>query len=142
MQTFRFKSIIRSALFFGILMFVAATPFTQGGENKSCLAYEPATVTLSGKLSRRPVFDASGRRQTIWVIKLAEPVCVNADPANEMNAAVGRVSEIQLVFTAEQVRRYRALLNQKVQLKGRLFAAHTQHHFTDVLMMVGEAKKK
>jgi hypothetical protein len=49
---------------------------------------------------------------------------------------------VQLVLNGEQMRRYRPLLNQKITVAGTLFAAHTQHHFTEVLLIVGEMAKK
>lgn len=133
------------ALSFGlaaVFLFAGQTTFAQTEKNKSCLAYEPAKTVLDGLLTRRAVVNASEQKETIWIVRLRAPQCVAADANNEFNPAVERVSEVQLVLTAEQMHRYRPLLNQKITVAGTLFAAHTQHHFTEVLLIVGEMAKK
>jgi hypothetical protein len=46
-----------------------------------------------------------------------------------------------LVFSSDQLVKYRSLQNQKISVSGTLFAGHTQHHFTEVLLVVTEVKK-
>lgn len=103
-----------------------------------CLSYEPEKVSLRGRLLRKTIVNASNQKETIWTLKLDAPVCVKADRGNEFNAAVARVTDVQLVLSAEQFKKYRAHLNKKTIAGGTLFGAHTQHHFTDVLMIVEE----
>ena len=135
--------LIASSLFFAaVLLFAGQGARAQGAKNKSCLKYEPAKTILDGQLTRRAVVNASEQKETIWVVRLRAPQCVAADPDNELNPAIERAAEVQLVLTAEQMRRYRPLLNQKTAVAGTLFAAHTQHHFTEVLLIVGEMTKK
>lgn len=111
-----------------------------GSKNKTakCLAYEPEKVSLRGQLSRKTVVNASNQKETIWTLKLDAPACVNADAENEFNVKQNRVLDVQLVLTAEMFKKYRALVNKKIAARGTLFGAHTQHHFTDVLMIVEE----
>lgn len=135
------KSFILT-LVFAVLVFAAQATHAQTAKIKTCLEYEPANATLDGQLMRRAVVNASEQKETIWIVKLRAPQCVAADAENEMNAAVESVSEVQLVLTADQMRRARSLVNQKITIAGTLFAAHTQHHFTEVLMIVGEISKK
>ena len=136
------KTIVSLIIFAAVLLFAGQTMYAQTAKNKSCLAYEPAKTTLDGQLTRRAVVNASEQKQTIWIVKLRAPQCVVADAGNEFNPAVEHAAEVQLVLTAEQMRRYRPLLNQKITVAGTLFAAHTQHHFTEVLMIVGKISKK
>jgi hypothetical protein len=142
MRNSPFKTIVSSLIFAAVLLFAGQAARAQAAKNKSCLAYEPTKTILDGQLMRRAVVNASEQKETIWVVKLRSPQCVAADAENEMNPAVESVSEVQLVLTAEQMRRARFLINQKITLAGTLFAAHTQHHFTEVLMIVGEISKK
>lgn len=54
----------------------------------ACLAYGPSLVTLKGVLTRRtfpgpPNYESirkGDRPETYWLIELAQPICVNADP--------------------------------------------------------------
>jgi hypothetical protein len=136
------KLLFLSLAFAAVLIFAMQTTHAQTAKNKTCFSYEPAKTTLEGQLTRRAVVNASEQKETIWVIKLNAAQCVAADAENEMNPAIESVSEVQLVLTSEQMRRLRPLLNEKITVAGTLFAAHTQHHFTEVLMIVGEMAKK
>ncbi len=130
------------SLAFAVLIFAVQTTHAQTTKNKTCLEYEPIKTKLDGHLTHRAVVNASEQKEMIWIVKLRSTQCVAADAGNEMNPAVESVSEVQLVLTAEQMRRARPLLNQKITVTGTLFAAHTQHHFTEVLMIVSEITKK
>lgn len=117
------------------LIFVFAAQAQTG-----CLNYEPENVTLSGKLARLSMKNISGQKETIYVLKLETPICVNADTENEYNQQQSGVKDIQLAFDAEKYKSSRALLNKNVSVSGTLFGEHTQHHFTKVLIMVSDIK--
>lgn len=121
--------------FFLSLIFVFAAQ-----AQTDCLNYEPENVTLSGKLARLSIKNVSGQKETIYVLKLKTPVCVNADPENEYNPQQNDVKDVQLAFDAEKYKSSRLLLNKNVMVSGTLFGEHTQHHFTKVLMSVSEIK--
>lgn len=114
----------------------------QRNKTAKCLNYEPEKVSLRGQLLRKTVVNASNQKETIWTLKLDAPVCVNADAENEFSVKQDRVADVQLVLTAEMFKKYRAQLNKKIEASGTLFGAHTQHHFTDVLMIVEEITTK
>lgn len=122
------------AVFLSLIFVFAARAQTD------CLNYEPENVTLSGKLARLSMKNISGRKETIYVLKLETPICVNADAESEYNQQQSGVNDIQLAFDAEKYKSSRALLNKNVSVSGTLFGEHTQHHFTKVLMMVSEIK--
>jgi hypothetical protein len=107
-----------------------------------CLSYEPETVNLSGLAARRTFVNASDKKETVWILRLDAPVCVKRDAENEFNVERNRVRDVQLVLTAEQYKQFQSNLNKKVAARGKLFGAHTQHHFTDVLMIVEEIKAR
>ena len=117
------------------LIFVFAAKAQTG-----CLNYEPENVTLNGKLVRLQMKNVSGQKETIYVLRLKTPVCVNADANNEYNPKQNEIKDIQLAFDAEKLKSSRPLLNKNVSVSGTLFGEHTQHHFTKVLMMVSEIK--
>lgn len=133
-----FFLIVFCLLFTGNAFSVSA----QTKKNAKCLVYEPEIVNLSGKLIRKIFVNASEQKETVWLVKLESPNCVASDAGNEFNSAFNKITEVQLVFNNEQLRKSKNLVNQKVFVTGTLFAGHTQHHFTDVLLMVAEVKKK
>ena len=113
--------------------------FAAQAQNR-CLNYEPENVTLRGKLIRVPMKNISGQKETIYVLKLKTPICVNADAENEYNPQHSGIRDIQLAFSAEKFKSSRSLLNKNVTVSGTLFGEHTQHHFTKVLLMVATIK--
>lgn len=136
------KFIFTAIFTFIFIIGASADAFAQNAVSKKCLSYEPVTVSLDGKLTRKVVVNASEQKATIWVLKLEEVVCVAEDENNEFNPAVEKVSDVQLVLNSKQLREIRALQNQKISATGTLFAAHTQHHFTEVLLIVTNFRKK
>lgn len=109
---------------------------------KNCLNYEPENVTLSGKLTRLSLVNASKQKETIYVLKLKSPVCINADADNEFNLRQNGIGDIQLVFDPKKYRSSRLLVNKHVVVSGTLFGEHTQHHFTKVLLTVAGIKRQ
>ncbi|HKQ90388.1 MAG TPA: DUF4431 domain-containing protein [Blastocatellia bacterium] len=113
-----------------------------------CLAYEPKVVRLSGVIVRethpgRPNYEsiANGDEpETIWVLKLKKEICVIA--SDDINVEADNEKEIQLVLEAEQYRRYRRLLGQRVTVSGRLFHSHTGHHHKALLLKTNEIRKQ
>jgi len=80
--------------------------------------------------------NVSGQKEVVWILRLAKPVCVNADEASDFNVERSRVTDVQLVLEADMFKKYRALLGKKVRAMGTLFGEHTAHHFTPVLLDV------
>ena len=132
-------------LFIKLLLFIfisIASIAAADAQTAKCLSYEPEKVSLRGQLLRKSVVNASNQKETIWTLKLDAPICVKADAGNEFNVAVERLTDVQLVLSTEQFKKYRANLNKKIEAGGTLFGAHTQHHFTNVLMIVEEIKAR
>lgn len=101
-----------------------------------CLSYEPENVSLSGKLTRLAMKNISGQKETIYVLQLKTPICVNADAQNEYNPKQSGIKDVQLAFDAEKYKFARSMVNKNVIVSGTLFGEHTQHHFTKVLLSV------
>jgi hypothetical protein len=107
-------------------------------QNISCLNYEPEIVNLRGRVIRRVFSNLSNRRQTVYLLELNKPVCVNKDPANEFNIQRKNIQKMQLVL--EDYNKAKKLIGKFVEVKGVLFGNHTQNHFTEVLISVNEIK--
>ena len=103
---------------------------------QGCLDYEPAEVSLAGTISRRTFVNASEQKEVVWILRLAKPVCVNADENSDSNVKRARVKDVQLVLEPGMFAEYRRLLGKKVRATGTLFGEHTAHHFTSVLLDV------
>jgi hypothetical protein len=112
-----------------------------------CLEYEPKVVNLSGVIVRethpgRPNYEsiANGDEpETIWVLKLKKAICVLA--SDDINVEEKNVKEIQLVLEAEQYKRYRRLLGQRVAVSGALFHMHTGHHHKTLLLKTDDIRR-
>jgi len=104
-----------------------------------CLNYEPAQVTLTGNMSRKTLTNVSGQKETIWILHLAEPVCVNKG-TDDFDVRRAKVTDVQLAVAPEMYTKYRGLLSKAVNVSGTLFGEQTQHHFTPVLLLVKEIR--
>ena len=82
-----------------------------------CLLYEPASVTLTGRVSLKafpgpPNYESIAEGDTpeaAWLLRLAKPICVKADGQDEFNVAVDDVSVIHLVLQGKQFSQVRSL---------------------------------
>ena len=117
---------------------IAAPPVA--GTMQGCLNYEPAEIALEGTISRRTFLNASDQKEVVWILRLAKPVCVNADEGSNFNVERSRVTDVQLVLEADMFAKYRGLLGKRVRAMGTLFGEHTNHHFTPVLLDVTAVK--
>ena len=109
--------------------------------------YEPAIVSLKGVLLIKSAYGPPGygenpltdEKVKYLVLKLDTPINVNGDSdPNSVNLnTFTNISEIQLVLFGDQMKKNASdKVNKKVVLTGKLFEAHTGHHYTDVLMEV------
>jgi hypothetical protein len=136
--------VVTSATGHGVKNVEISTP---GSVEAQCLEYEPKVVRLSGVIVRethpgRPNYEsiANGDEpETIWVLKLKKTICVLA--SDDINVEADNEKEIQLVLEADQYRRYRRLLGQRVTVSGKLFHSHTGHHHKTLLLKTAEIRK-
>jgi hypothetical protein len=125
-----------------ILLFGAVACLGHVGSGR-CLSYEPTVLTLHGTLARNtypgPPDYADIRKgdkaETYWLLNLDSPVCVSRDEAMpDLYPGHKNIRRVQLVLQPGSYLRYKALLGKRVVVVGTLFAAHTAHHHTDVLL--------
>jgi hypothetical protein len=109
-----------------------------------CARFEPAATQLAGRLIAReyagpPDFSsvaAGDVPERIWILMLQKPLCVRADPGSTLNirsfAALKEVQVVDQGASSDLVR----LAGKEVEILGTLFAAHTGHHRTPVLLTI------
>ena len=132
-----------------ILLLLAAAPaqgLAQAGQQ--CLSYEPATVSLRGRLLRRtfpgpPDYESVKRGdkpETYWILHLDAPVCVAASADNDAESGV---TDLQLILSTADYARFRKFVGRaiRVDVQGKLSHAVTGHHHTPVLLEVTEMLK-
>ena len=135
--------------FLGILMFCLLTGNSSAFAAPPCLAYEPSPVQLTGHIRQetfpgRPNYTSIKDRdesEVSWILQLAEPLCVQNTPSDDMCESVSNETRVQLVLKAEHYRQFWRLLGRKVSVQGTLFCAHTGHHHTRVLVAVETMKQ-
>ena len=134
---------------FAFVNLVSATVCpAQPQASTKCLAYEPTIVKLVGTLVRETFpgppnyanVQKGDRPETYWLLKLAHPVCVEADKTDDsVNRAQMEIRMIQLVFTdSTGYKKYKDLVSKEVVATGKLFGSISGHHHTSVLLTVGE----
>jgi hypothetical protein len=125
----------------------SAGPASQG----DCLPYEPASVTLTGKVSTKvfpgpPNYESvkeGDKPEVAWLLHLAKPVCVRAENQDDLNSPEDGVSDIQLVLQGNQFRQVRRMMKKgAVTVTGKLFHSHTGHHHATVLIVVNRIKQQ
>lgn len=108
---------------------------------QDCLPYEPATVTLKGRITRKtfagpPNYEnikKGDTPETYWILHLRKPICVSAHEKKN-------VTNLQLILSEAQYVKYRNLLGKRIEVSGKLMPANTGHHHTNVLVTVTDMK--
>lgn len=126
------------------VLIVCGASFAQV-ESGGCLSYEPARVTLHGKLVSRtfpgPPNYTNVRKgdqaETYWILNLDSPRCVNEGKAEPgLNLDQKNIKQVQLVLEPEMYQRYKNMVGKRVLASGTLFGAENGHHHTPVLLTV------
>lgn len=107
-----------------------------------CLQYEPSQSTISGTLQRR-IFPGSPNFEDLttgddpmdgYYLITEQPMCVAGNDTQTDVKLEDDVRWIQLAIDQQQYDSLRPYLEQKITLKGELFAAQTTYHFAPLLM--------
>lgn len=97
--------------------------------------YEPAVTTLEGVVKDDKAFTGAneGPPEKPMRLVLDEPISITPsakdDPVNE---PVSDVRELQIV--QNEIPDLKPFLDRRVKVTGKLFMAHTAHHFTKALV--------
>lgn len=131
------------AVFFGTAL--AAQLSIAAASDCVALHYDSAAVALTGKAFKRtfagpPNYQSiqqGDRLETVWVLSLAQPVCVSALVADSENETANHIKTLQLVFMDSlQYKQLRRLSSKQMVVTGRLLSAQSGHHHTRVLLEV------
>jgi hypothetical protein len=110
--------------------------------DQKCASYEPDQVVLKGTIRRHtfpgpPNYESvakGDRAERVWLLHLAQPICVSANSESEKETGV---SDVQMV-----VEKYdKTLVGRKVVATGTLFHWQTGHHHTKVLLKVRSIRR-
>jgi hypothetical protein len=148
-----FSAIMRKLV--SIVAFSLALPAVCAAQHQAstkCLAYEPAVVKLTGTVVRQtlpgpPNYESvrdGDQPETYWVLKLARPICVEADKTDDMgvNRAQEHIKSLELIFNDHAAyKKYKDLVLKEVVVTGTLSGSHTGHHHVDVLLTVENLTK-
>ena len=119
-------------------------------EPAGCRSYEPAVVTLHGSLIRKTFpgppnysdIHKGDRAETYFLLNLDSPICLDMDKSDpDLRPSQKNVRTVQLVLEEGTYERFKPLLGKKVVASGSLFAAHTGHHHTPVLLTVANLEQ-
>lgn len=108
----------------------------------ACLPYEPALVTLSGKLERktfpgRPNFEsiANGDEpETGFYLVPSSPICAIGIPGSSNPDTQTNVQLIQLILDQSGYTKLQPLIGKNIRLHGSLQSWVTGHHHTPLLL--------
>jgi len=119
-------------------------------EPAGCRSYEPAVVTLHGSLIRKTFpgppnysdIHKGDRAETYFLLNLDSPICLDMDKSDpDLRPRQKNVRTVQLVLEEGMYDRFKLLLGKEVVARGSLFAAHTGHHHTPVLLTVSNLEQ-
>jgi hypothetical protein len=133
-----------------ILILLVALVCSGSAQAQHFLHYEPEVVELAGQLVLQSKYGPpnfgeqpkTDKKLRVPILVLRDRVSLlpdNGDGPNSKSAY--NVRQVQLVFLVNGTS-YKALIGKPVVVKGKLFHAHTGHHFTDVLMKVDSIERK
>jgi hypothetical protein len=137
------KPILRSGIILCFLFFLGRSCGLAIEHAKPCFSLEPAQVSLEGNIREEEFTDTdqpSNQPEVCWILHLPKPVCVGKGDDEFLDDDVV-IEEIQLALEPKQYDAYQNLLNSFVKLSGNLFAAHTAHHHTKILLSVKRLEK-
>jgi hypothetical protein len=112
-----------------LICLMASGRLAQGAE---CLRYEPELVTLAGALKLKVFpgppnyssFESGDQPETVWMLTLADPICINAIPGDAWSVGQAGVKTIQVVPRAP----FSLALNGKaVVVEGTLYRFRGGH---------------
>jgi hypothetical protein len=129
----------------------ASSSLLQFAIAKECLSYEPAVVTLTGKITRHleygpPGFGespATDAKEIYWYLDLDSAICT-ATTAGDQSTPEGQgeenIRKLQIVFP-NGYPHGGGWVGHNTSITGTLFHAVTGHHHTPILITAEQIKK-
>jgi hypothetical protein len=135
--------ILKTLVALGATFFVSSVV-----SSRECLDYEPAMVTIQGKVSLKPAYGPPGfgedpihdAREDYLALTLDAPVCMKASSEpNSDDVAETEIKAMQLVFrNGEVFKQTKQWIGKRISVTGSLYHGFTGHHHTTVLLQVKE----
>lgn len=131
-----------------IVVLLSISPFA-AAQDGGWLHYEPAVVTLRGKLTMivkygPPNYGEDPERDSVEhpiILILPLPIRVQGDPNSELNSeTVTNIGHVQLVIYTGVAAGYSRYFGRNVEVTGSLMKSFSGHHHTDVLLIVKTLK--
>ncbi len=121
---------------------VLACAFVSNAAESACLEYEPAIVSMTGKVTTHLEYGSPGfgedpahdTKENYWYLDLDKPICTNGkdEDSPDMEGEVN-IKRLQIVFLDGYPKK--RWVGLRAAITGRLFHAETGHHHTRVLIL-------
>ena len=141
-MTKKLYEVLRRRKTVAVLAAVIAVSAIPAGYAKE-VRYEPVEVRLRGAIHQEAHFGPpnfgenpdTDSKISIYVLTLPSPVDVKGDPTSELDSeTVLNVREIQLIQNVSS--QGQIVATECADVTGKLFHAHSAHHYKDVLLDV------
>ncbi|HEY1722536.1 MAG TPA: DUF4431 domain-containing protein [Magnetospirillaceae bacterium] len=127
---------------FGVLVAAALRP----AKADECLTYEPAVVTLTGKITSHFAWGPPGygedpkhdAKEGYIALDLDRPICVTGMDDGFLQDPENDLKRLQLLYYPDSYPFKKKWLGKRVSVTGTLFHAISGHHRTPVLITVTE----
>jgi hypothetical protein len=133
----------RQLIFQSVLILILLLVF-QPAYASDTFKFEPAVVTLTGKLVKKEFFGPPGYGENpktdskvqAAILLLANPIKVVAEKDDQFNETRDNIKEVQLInVKGIDLSKF---FRKKVKVTGKLSSAITGHHHTDVLIEIDD----
>ena len=117
--------------------------FSYAQDNKTVYSYAPAVVQLNGMLQQATYYGPPNygndpkhdSKEIVYVIILEQSIDIQGRAQSDFDVALNNLKKVQIVPRGFD-KQLKSLLNQKVQVSGKLFGAQTGHHHTAALIQL------
>ena len=108
--------------------------------HSACLPYEPAAVTLVGRIKTETFLNPSGNHERANILVLVAPICLDASRGHSdedrMNIAATNVRKVTLVNFPADASDVLLKSDGLVRVTGTLWYTVTSHYYTRIAMNV------
>jgi hypothetical protein len=133
------KRAVRAYTIVTVLAAISLAAGSAAARGSDCLRYEPEDITLAGTLQLQVYpgpphyksFDTGDQPESVWMLTLAQPLCIDATPGDLANIAMQGVARVQVVPRAPFSVSYNG---RRAHVQGTLFHAHGGHFHADILL--------
>ncbi len=132
---------------FALAMLIALCGCAAAAAPQLVVQYEPAKVSLEGRLSKVEKFGPPGwgqdpdhdQKLSVPILHLKDPISVAADPTSELNGVTeANVSEVQVNVEGD----YERFVGCDLVADGTLYHKISKWHFTPVVLTIEQMRCK